>query len=130
MALLINDRKAILAGAATTFATTFRALPELLTIFIIYYGGQILLQTVSQTLLGEVRGEISGFLAGVIALGIVFASFASEIFVAALSAIPRGQHEAAAALGLSRARTFISIVAPQLWRLALPRSWQSLVCLA
>ncbi|MHC2297945.1 ABC transporter permease [Rhizobium mongolense] len=120
LALLIDGRNRWLAGASTIFATTFRALPELLTLFIIYYGGGALIQAASQALFGVSYGEVSGFLAGMIALGIVFASFASEIFVAALRAIPRGQHEAAASLGLSRSRSFISIIAPQLWRLSLP----------
>ncbi|MBM7045668.1 ABC transporter permease subunit [Rhizobium lusitanum] len=120
LALLINGNRKWLAGAATVFATTFRALPELLTLFIIYYGGGALLQTVSQFLFGTPFGEFSGFLAGMIALGIVFASFASETFVAAMRAIPKGQHEAAAALGLSRWRTFSSVIGPQLFRLALP----------
>ncbi|NTA40632.1 ABC transporter permease subunit [Agrobacterium salinitolerans] len=120
LALLINGKRKWLAGVATVFATTFRALPELLTLFIIYYGGGMILQSVSQLLFGVPFGEFSGFLAGMIALGIVFASFASETFVAALRSIPRGQHEAAAALGLSRWRTFASVIGPQLWRLALP----------
>ncbi|WP_433850749.1 ABC transporter permease [Brucella pseudogrignonensis] len=120
IALLINGQRKWLSAAATLFVTTFRALPELLTLFIIYYGGGMALQWLSQAIFGQPFGELSGFLAGMIALGIVFASFASEIFVAALRAIPRGQHEAAAALGLSRSRAFISVTGPQLWRLALP----------
>ncbi|ANL51035.1 amino acid ABC transporter permease protein (plasmid) [Rhizobium phaseoli] len=120
LALLIDGKNRWLARSAMLFATTFRALPELLTLFIIYYGGGMLIQWLWQAIFAEPFGEVSGFLAGMIALGIVFSCFASEIFVAALRAIPRGQHEAAASLGLSRSRTFISIIAPQLWRLSLP----------
>lgn len=120
LALLINGKNRWLARFATVFATTFRALPELLTLFIIYYGGGMLIQWAWLSIFGTPFGELSGFVAGMIALGIVFSAFASEIFVAALRAIPAGQHEAAASLGLSRARTFISIIAPQLWRLSLP----------
>jgi len=120
LALAINGRRRWLARMATVFATVFRALPELLTLFIIYYGGGALLQTLSRALFGQPFGEFSAFLAGMLALGIVFASFASETFVAALRAIARGQHEAAAALGLSRWRTAVTVIAPQFWRLALP----------
>ncbi|RUM20478.1 ABC transporter permease subunit [Rhizobium vallis] len=120
LALLINGKNRWLARLATLFATTFRALPELLTLFIIYYGGGMFIQWAWLSLFGTPFGELSGFIAGMIALGIVFSAFASEIFVAAMRAIPVGQHEAAASLGLSRARTFISIIAPQLWRLSLP----------
>jgi len=120
LAFAINGKRRWLAGAATAFATVFRALPELLTLFIIYYGGGALLQTLSRALLGQPFGEFSAFLAGMLALGIVFGSFASETFVAALRAIPPGQHEAAATLGLSRWRTTTLVIAPQFWRLALP----------
>lgn len=119
LAVLMIGRNRLLAKAATVFTMVFRALPELLTLFIIYYGGQILLESITSRLFGGTV-EINGFLAGMIALGIVFASFSSEIFVAGLRAIPQGQHEAAAALGLSRTRTFVSVTLPQLWRLVLP----------
>ncbi|WP_192251735.1 ABC transporter permease [Mesorhizobium caraganae] len=120
LALLINGQNKWLRGAATLFVTTFRALPELLTLFIIFYGGGALLQAASDLLFGQPFGEFSGFVAGMIALGIVFASFASETFVGALRAVPHGQHEAAAALGLSKWQTFLTVIGPQLWRLALP----------
>ncbi len=120
LALAINSGSAWLSRLATAFATVFRALPELLTLFIIYYGGQIVLQKLMSALTGEPMLELSGFAAGMLALGVVFASFASEIFVAGMRAVPRGQHEAAAALGLSHRRTFISVILPQLFRLTLP----------
>jgi len=120
LALLINGKRRALARAATTFTMVFRALPELLTLFIIYYGGGALLQWLARALSGQPFGEFSAFAAGMLALGIVFGSFASETFVAALRAIPAGQYEAAATLGLSRWRTAVSVIAPQFWRLALP----------
>ncbi|MEM0906231.1 MAG: ABC transporter permease subunit, partial [Pseudomonadota bacterium] len=48
------------------------------------------------------------------------ASFASEVFMAALGAIHRGQHEAASALGLSRWAALRTIIIPQVIRYALP----------
>jgi polar amino acid transport system permease protein len=55
-----------------------------------------------------------------IALGVVFAAYASEVFTAAFNGIPKGQWEAAAAIGLHRWQTLRLVVAPQLLRLALP----------
>ncbi len=55
-----------------------------------------------------------------IALGAVSASFASEVFMAALGGIPKGQPEAAAALGLSKFTTMRKVILPQLIRIALP----------
>ena len=97
----------------------FRGLPELLTLFIVYYGGQILLQEIVQ-LVADTRVEVSGFVAGLVALGLVFSAYASEVFLGALRAIGRGQHEAAHALGLRPAATLRLVILPQLVRLALP----------
>ncbi|WP_394890500.1 ABC transporter permease [Mesorhizobium sp. AaZ16] len=120
LALAINGRQRWLSLGATSFTTVFRALPELLTIFMIYYGAQIGIQKIADAFLPGQVVEIDGFVAGVFALGIVFASFASETFVAGLRAIPRGQIEAAQSLGLGRYTIFVSVVLPQLWRLTLP----------
>ena len=54
------------------------------------------------------------------ALAIIFASYASQSLRGAIQAIPLGQWESAAALGLSRPRAFIRIILPQVWRHALP----------
>ena len=54
------------------------------------------------------------------ALGFVLSSYASEVFLSAFRAIPRGQNEAASALGLRYWPTMRLIILPQLIRLALP----------
>ena len=55
-----------------------------------------------------------------VALGLVLAAFSSEVWVGALNSIQKGQREAAAALGLSKAQAFRLVVFPQLIRVALP----------
>src|SRR5690606_11964648 len=98
----------------------FRGLPELLTLFLVYYGAQIAIQQLF-ALVGRTGGiEINAFVAGMVALGFVFAAYASEVFVSAFRAIPRGQYEGADALGLGRWRTMRHVVLPQLIRVALP----------
>lgn len=104
---------------ATVFATVFKGLPELITLFIVYYGLSIAIAWLF-SLLGNVTVEVSSFLAGMIALGAVSASFASEVFMAALGGIQRGQVEAAQALGLHRWATMRTVLIPQVLRLALP----------
>ena len=104
---------------AAAFTTVFRGLPELLTLFLIYYGGSTLIQMAFQAF-GWGYVEVSPFVAGMIALGLVFASFAAEVFSSAFKGIPHGQDEGAAALGLSRLQTMRLVIAPQLVRLALP----------
>lgn len=109
-----------IAAIATGVTTTFRGLPELLTLFIIYYGAQFAIQSVFRLFRPDDFVEINGFIAGIVALGLVFGAFASEIFIAAIRAVPRGQFEAAQAIGLSRAHAWRHIVLPQVLRLALP----------
>lgn len=109
-----------IAGPATVFSTVFRSLPELLTLFIIYYGGQMVVDRLIAASIPGLRLEISAFVAGMLALGIVFAAFASEIFIAANRAVAPGQREAAIALGLGRAAIFFRVIGPQVLRLALP----------
>ena len=107
--------------AAGIYTTIFRGLPELLTLFIIYYGMQILIQYLLD--LAGYDGppvEINAFLAGVIALSVVFSAYCSEVLLSAFRAIPRGQYEAGYALGLHHGRTMGLIIVPQLVRIALP----------
>ena len=119
VALARNSGNRWLTISGNTFTTLFRGLPELLTLFIVFYGGQILLQEIVG-LFGDGRIEVSSFLAGLIALGLVFAAFSSEVFLAALRAIGKGQYEASHALGIRPVATMRLVVLPQLVRLALP----------
>lgn len=119
VALGRNSRSRVLQALGGVFTTIFRGLPELLTLFIVYYGGQILLQKLVG-LFTDTYVEVNGFVAGMVALGVVFAAFSSEVFLAALRAIPAGQVEGSFALGLTRFQTLRLIIFPQLWRYALP----------
>jgi polar amino acid transport system permease protein len=120
IALIRDGRSSVLRFLGTVYVTLFRALPELLTILIVYYGGQTLARHVAAGLgyTGDI--EINGFLAGLISLGVVLAAFSSEVWLGALRAVPKGQREGAHALGLNRLRTFQHVVFPQLLRIALP----------
>lgn len=108
----------IIAAFGNVYTTIFRGLPELLTLFIVYYGGQILLRKLIG-LFVETQVEINSFLAGMIALGVVFSAYASEVFLSAFQGISKGQAEAARALGLSRWLTLRLVIVPQLLRLSL-----------
>jgi polar amino acid transport system permease protein len=119
VALARNSDSRVLQALGGAFTTIFRGLPELLTLFIVYYGGQILLQKLVG-LFTDTYVEVNGFVAGMVALGVVFAAFSSEVFLAALRAIPAGQIEGGFALGLTRFQTLRLIIFPQLWRYALP----------
>ena len=63
---------------------------------------------------------VNAFFAGMLALSVVFSSYASEVLLSAFRAIPKGQYEAGSAVGLSRRKTMSLVIIPQLIRIALP----------
>ncbi|RMU88347.1 MULTISPECIES: ABC transporter permease [Pseudomonas syringae group] len=99
----------------STYSTLVRGIPELLWVLLIYFG------TVNgMRALGKLFDipdlALSAFAAGVIALGICFGAYATEVFRGAILAIPKGHREAGLALGMS----LFKLVLPQMWRIALP----------
>lgn len=120
LALAKQSSDGSLRLAANVYTTIFRGLPELLTLFVVYYGAQIGLQQLLTMLGFDVAIEINAFAAGMVALGLVFSAYSSEVLVAAFHAIPEGQYEAGDALGLRRRTTMRQIILPQLVRIALP----------
>jgi His/Glu/Gln/Arg/opine family amino acid ABC transporter permease subunit len=104
-----------LAHFTRNVTAVIRGLPELLTLFAIYFGGTILLSQLFGTYV-----EINAFISGVIALGIIFGAYAAQVFRGAFLMVARGQREAAKALALSSWQMFYKITFPQAWRHALP----------
>ncbi|TRN68328.1 ABC transporter permease subunit [Pseudomonas syringae] len=103
----------------STYSTLVRGIPELLWVLLIYFG------TVNgMRALGNLFDipdlALSAFAAGVIALGVCFGAYATEVFRGAILAIPKGHREAGLALGMSRSRILFKLVLPQMWRIALP----------
>ncbi len=107
-------------GLASTYTTVVRGIPELLVVLIIYFGTAGMLTTLAGWFGHDEYLELSPFAAGVIALGIAFGAYATEVFRGAIQAIPAGQLEAAVACGMSRAQVFFRITLPQAWRVAIP----------
>jgi polar amino acid transport system substrate-binding protein len=97
---------AVVRGALTVYVEVIRGTPVLLQLFVLYYG-----------LSSVVR--LPAFLAAVIGLGLNYAAYESEIYRAALEAIPRTQLEAARTLGLSEGQILRLVRGPQALRLAL-----------
>lgn len=120
VALAMQSSEKSLRLAAGIYTTIFRGLPELLTLFIVYYGVQMGIQAILSSLGYDGRVEINAFFSGMIALAVVFSSYCSEVLVSSFRAIPLGQYEAGAAVGLRPFRTMQLIIVPQLIRIALP----------
>lgn len=83
----------------------FRALPPLVILVLIYFG---------------LPNAPSGFVSTWISLALVLAAFAEEIFWAGITAVPKGQWEAARSTGLGFGQTLVLVVLPQALRITLP----------
>ena len=90
----------------TTYVEVTRGTPVLLQLFVLYYG-----------LASVVR--LPPFLAALLGLGFNYAAYESEIYRAALEAVPKGQLEAARTLGFTPWKTLTLIRGPQAFRYAL-----------
>lgn len=119
-ALAKQSEEPSLRLAGDVYTTIFRGLPELLTLFLVFYGAQIGIQKVVQLFAPGTTVEVNSFISGMIALGAVFSAYASEVFLSAFRAIPKGQYEGGYAVGLSNGQTMRLVVLPQLIRIALP----------
>lgn len=120
VALVKRSDSSVLRGFGTVYTTVFRGVPELLTLYIVYFGLQLGMRKLWTGLGLPGTVEMPAFVAGMIALGLVLAAFSCEVWIGALNSIHKGQREGAYALGLNKAQTFRLVVFPQLIRVALP----------
>jgi polar amino acid transport system permease protein len=120
VALAKDSRSRVARAIGEAYTTVFRGIPELLTLLLIYYGTQIGIDSLAQATGLPLRFPIPPFAAGVLALGLVFGAYSSEVMLAALRGIERGQIEAAACFGMSERTVFLRVTLPQMLRLALP----------
>lgn len=106
--------------ASDAYSTVLRGIPDLLVIYLLYFGGSTALTQVARYFGAEGFVGVNAFGAGAIAVGIISAAYQSEVFRGAFSAISVGELEAARAVGMPRWLLFRRIVAPQALRFALP----------
>jgi polar amino acid transport system substrate-binding protein len=98
----------VVAWPVIAFIEVIRGTPLLIQLFIIFYG------------LPSIGIRFSPLWAAVIGLGINYAAYEAENYRAGIQSIPRGQLDAALALGLTRVQTIRKIVLPQAVRLVIP----------
>lgn len=102
------------------YTTVFRGVPELLIIYLIYFGGSSAVTSLGQWMGYEGFLGLPSFIAGALAVGVISGSYQAEVFRGAYLAIARGELEAASAIGMSRRLRFRRIIIPQVFRLAIP----------
>jgi polar amino acid transport system substrate-binding protein len=93
---------------STVYVEFFRGTPVLVQLLFLYFG------------LPRIGLAMSGWLTALIGLGLNYAAYESQVYRAALEAIPKGQYEAAYSLGMSPLLAFRRIILPQALRIALP----------
>lgn len=103
------------------YTIVFRGVPELLIIYLVFFGGEMLLRSIAEGIFGY-DGYISLplFLTGMLCIGLGTGAFCTEVIRGAVQAVPKGQHEAAQVLGLSKRQKAIDVIFPQALRIALP----------
>lgn len=105
-------------GAA--YSVIFRGIPELLIIYLFYFGGSGLVSLVGQMFGADGFIEVPPFLIGALAIGLISASYQGEVYRAARLAMASGEVEAAVAIGMPRWRICQRVLLPQIARYALP----------
>jgi polar amino acid transport system substrate-binding protein len=97
-----------LQSLCTLYVEFFRGTPVLVQLLFLYFG------------LPRLGVAMPGWLTALIGLGLNYAAYESQVYRAALEAIPRGQWEASYTLGMSPALAFRRVIMPQAFRIALP----------
>ena len=105
---------------ASGYGTIFRGVPDLLTIYLLYFGGSVALTAIGHRFGGAGFIGLPAFATGTLAIGVISGAYQSEVFRGAYLAVDAGQTDAARALGLSRWITLRRVIIPQLLRHALP----------
>lgn len=114
MCLLGTARNRILRAISAVYIWVVRGTPMIVQAFIVYFG---LPQVISMFSPGF---RLSAFTAGVITLSLNAGAYLAEIFRGGISAVSKGQIEAARSLGLSSGKTFRKVVLPQAIKIAIP----------
>jgi octopine/nopaline transport system permease protein len=114
----------VLAGAYTTI---LRGVPDLLVIYLFYFGSSSLISAVSALSGAEGFVGAPAFLTGALAIGVVSGAYQMQVFRGAVLALSPGEIEAGRAYGMPPLLLFRRIVLPQAARFAIPGTgnvWQ------
>jgi len=102
------------------YTTVIRGVPELLVIYLFFFGGSGAIMFVASMFGYNEYIEINAFLTGSFAIGIISGAYSTEVFRGALQSIDKGQFEASKVLGFRKHIHFFKIIMPQMLRLAIP----------
>ena len=102
------------------YTTVIRGVPELLVIYLLFFGGSGAVMYVASIFGYNEYIEINAFITGSFAIGIISGAYSTEVFRGAIQSIDKGQFEASKVLGLKKPVHFFKVIMPQMLRLAIP----------
>ena len=102
------------------YTTVIRGVPELLVIYLFFFGGSGAVMYVASIFGYFEYIEINAFITGSFAIGIISGAYSTEVFRGAIQSIDKGQFEASKVLGFNKYIHFFKVIMPQMLRLALP----------
>ncbi|WP_269901100.1 ABC transporter permease [Paenalcaligenes faecalis] len=118
-----------LSGLVSLYTTVTRSIPELLIIYLLFFGSIHPVAQLGDWLHAEdLINRWFPAAVGILAIGLIAGSYSVEVFRGALQAIPAGQIEAAKAIGMSPSQRLWRITLPQMTWFALPgcnNVWQT-----
>jgi octopine/nopaline transport system permease protein len=114
------SRSLVARSIADTYTTVLRGIPDLLVIYLFYFGGSAALGAIASLFGNDGFIGVPAFATGAAAIGIVSAAYQAEVFRGAYLVLNKGELEAARSVGMHRFLMFRRIVAPQVMRFAIP----------
>ena len=105
---------------ANFYTTVIRGVPELLVIYLFFFGGSSAIMFVASIFGYNDYIEINAFLTGAFSIGIISGAYSTEVFRGAIQSIDKGQFEASNVLGFNKFTRFYKIIMPQMLRLSIP----------
>ena len=105
-----------LENLAKRYVFILRCTPPIVLLFLVFYGVPEFLNW----WLGLDINDWSKLIFVLVTMVLLFSAMISEVFKAAYQAIPKGQLEAGLSIGLTSEQTFVRIIAPQAFKVALP----------
>ena len=114
------SKKKILNFIGNTYTTIFRGVPELLVIYLFFFGGSTAVMFVAKLFGYKEFIEINAFLTGSVSIGLISGAYTTEVLRGAIESISRGQFDGAKSLGLKKSTYYVFVIVPQVLRLSLP----------
>ncbi|RPF74268.1 MAG: ABC transporter permease subunit [Rickettsiales bacterium TMED289] len=105
---------------ANFYTTLIRGVPELLVIYLFFFGGSSAIMFIASVFGYNNYIEINAFLTGAFSIGIISGAYSTEVFRGAIQSIDKGQFEASNVLGFNKVTRFYKIILPQMLRLSIP----------